>query len=224
MGNLVNGFAIIIGGIIGTLFGKLIPKRVEETVIYGIGLAVLVIGIQSMVVITNILHVIIAITLGAIVGETINLDDKFNQGAKWCEKQINRVVKGDIASGLIYASLIYCVGPMAILGAIEMALFNDSSTLIAKAALDGITSVAFSSILGIGVAISGIVVFIYQGIIYLMAKILGDFATGEMINAIKGLGGILIFAIGLNITNITKIKVANLLPAFFFIILFTMLF
>ncbi|SHJ77712.1 hypothetical protein SAMN02745227_00626 [Anaerobranca californiensis DSM 14826] len=224
MGNIVNGLAIIFGGIIGTLFGKLIPKRVEETVIYGIGLAVIVIGIKSIMVITNILHIIIAITLGAIIGEIINLDDKFNQGAKWCEKQINKLVKGNIASGLIYGSLIYCVGPMAILGAIEMALFNDSSTLIAKAALDGITAVAFSSVLGIGVAFSGIVVFIYQGIIYLLAQIFGDFATGEMINSIKGLGGMLIFAIGLNITNITKIKVANLLPAFLFIILFTTLF
>jgi hypothetical protein len=224
MGNLINGLSIIIGGLLGAIFGKLIPKRVEETVINGIGLAVLVIGLKGMIEIDNILQVIIAITLGGIVGEWINIDEKFNKGAKFLEKGLNKVIKGDIASGLIYSSLIYCVGPMAILGSIEMALLKDSSTLIAKAALDGITAIAFSSVLGIGVPLSGLVVFLYQGIIYLLALFVGDFATVEIINGIKGLGGILIFAIGLNIINVTKIKVANLLPAFIFIVAFIVFF
>lgn len=222
MGNIINAVAIIGGGLLGTFFGKLIPKRVEETVISGLGLAVLVIGITGMIQVENILHLIFAIALGAIVGELIDIDAAFNKGAKWFEKQVNKVIKGDIASGMIYASLIYCVGAMAVVGSIEMAL-GDSSTLIAKAAIDGITAIAFSSVLGIGVAISGVVVFIYQGAIYLIALFFGDFATEAIQVAIKSLGGLLVFAIGLNVMNITKIKVANLLPSLLFIILFTAL-
>lgn len=220
MGNIINAIAIICGGLIGTFFGKFIPKRVEETVIHGLGLAVIVIGIKGIIEIDNLLHLILAIALGAVVGEIIDFDAVLNRGAKWIERKVNRFLKGDIASGLIHASLIYCIGAMAVVGAIQMAQ-GDNSVLIAKAAIDGITAIAFSSVLGIGVALSGFVVFAYQGIIYLVALLLNEFAVDPIQQAIKGVGGVLILAIGLNILNITKIKVANLLPSLVFIILLT---
>ncbi|QNO15011.1 DUF554 domain-containing protein [Alkalicella caledoniensis] len=224
MGNIINGLSIIFGGLIGSFFGKKIPKKMEETVVHGLGLAVILIGVSSMMESSNILHIIIAIVLGGILGEYIDVDGKFNMVAKRFEKFVSRIFKGDIASGMVYASLIYCVGPMAILGSIEMALFQSSEILIAKAAIDGVTAIAFASVLGIGVVFSSIVVFIYQGLVYLLAFFLGDFATPEIIMAIKGLGGMLIFAIGFNILDIKKIKVANLLPAFLFIIILTIYF
>lgn len=226
MGNVINAATIVIGGMLGYFFGKLIPKKMEETVVLGLGLAVLLIGVQSMLEVQNILFVIFSIVLGGVVGEYIDLDDKFNSMAKKFEKLVGRFIKGDIASGMVYASLIYCVGPMAIMGAIELALFQSSETLIAKAAIDGVTAVAFASTLGIGVAFSAIVVFMYQGLIYFIALLFGNFAVEypDVILAIKGLGGILIFAIGLNIMGIKKIKVANLLPALIFIIVLTMYF
>ena len=224
MGNIINAIAIIVGGLIGAFFGKFIPKKIEETVIHGLGLAVIVIGVQGMIEIGNLLHLVLAIALGAIIGEILDIDAGFNRGAKWVEKKVNKIIKGDIASGMIYASLIYCIGAMAVVGAIQMAQ-GDNSVLIAKAAIDGITAIAFSSVLGIGVALSGFVVFVYQGSIYLVALLLNELAADPPIQqAIKGVGGVLILAIGLNILNITKIKVANLLPSLVFIILLTVYF
>lgn len=226
MGNIINAIAILIGGTIGTIFGKFIPKRIEETVIQGLGLAVIVIGIQGMIQINNLLHLIFAMALGAIVGEVLDVDGLFAKGAKWVEKKVNKFIKGDIASGMIYASLIYCIGAMAVVGAIQMAQ-GDNSILVAKAAIDGITAIAFASVLGIGVAISGVVVFVYQGVIYLVALLLNNIFTGQyhdvMEEALKGVGGVLILGIGLNIINVAKIKVANLLPSLVFIIILTLL-
>lgn len=220
MGNILNAIAIIAGGLIGTFFGKFISTKIEETVIHGLGLAVIVIGVKGVIEIENLLHLIFAIALGAIIGGIIDIDGWFNRGAKWVERKINKFLTGDIASGLIHASLIYCIGAMAVVGSIQMA-HGDNSLLIAKSAIDGLTAIAFSSVLGIGVALSGFVVFIYQGLIYLIALLFNELAVDSIQQAIKGVGGVLILAIGLNILNITKIKVANLLPSMFIIVLLT---
>ncbi len=225
MGNIINALAILVAGTMGHLFGEMIPKEMEKTVINGLGLAVLLIGLKNMLVVDDIyiIYTIISLVLGGILGEYFNIDNKFNMGALKIEKILNKYIKGNIASGMVYASLIYCVGAMAILGSIEMAISNTHSILLAKAIIDGVTAIAFASVMGIGVALSGIVVFLYQGFIYILAILLGDFATEEILTSIKGLGGILIFAIGLNMMDIKKIKVANLLPSIFIIIIIVLI-
>ncbi|HWQ70702.1 MAG TPA: DUF554 domain-containing protein [Desulfitobacteriaceae bacterium] len=215
LGTLVNVGAIIIGGLIGFLFGKAFPKRMRHTVTQGIGLAVLLIGGKMALLTENALIVIGSLVLGGIVGELIDIELRLKNLGKWLEKRIT-IGKGNgqFSKAFVTSSLIYCIGAMAIMGALESGLHGNNSILYAKAMLDGISSVVFTSTLGIGVIFSALPVLIYQGGISLLAGLLQGLSPA-VINEMSATGGLLIVAIGINILEIKEIKVANLLPGIF---------
>lgn len=214
LGTIVNSIAIILGAFVGILIKKGIKEKYKSTIMDGIGLSVVIIGIMGGIKANNIILVIASIVIGSIIGEVIDIDLKLDHLGLTMEKSFG---KGDanFSKGFVTASLVYCIGAMAIVGSLESGLLGNHDTLIAKSILDGITAVIFASTLGIGVAFSAIPVFIYQGSITLLANVVKDLLTTDVINEMSAVGGILILAIGINILGIKKIKVANMLPAIF---------
>lgn len=215
-GTVVNVILIIIGAIIGRFLHN-IPERMKETVMYGIGLAVTVIGIQMTFESTQVLIVIISIVLGAVLGELSNLDGRINQLGVWMESKLPVRENGPgVAQGFVTATLIFAVGSMAIIGAIDSGLRNDHDVLVMKGIIDGFTAIILSSTLGIGVAFAALPVFLYQSIITLFSTQISRFIPDELleffISEMTATGGLMIIAIGLNLIGLTKIRVANLIP------------
>lgn len=215
-GTIINALLIVFGATIGRFMHN-IPERMKETVMYGIGLAVAVIGIQMTFESTQILIVIISIVFGAVLGEWMDLDAKVNQLGQWIENKMPKSQKGPgIAQGFVTATLIFVVGSMAIIGAIDSGLRSDHDVLIMKGIIDGFTSIILSSTLGIGVVFAAVPVFLYQGIITLFSTQISKFIPKELleffISEMTATGGLMILGIGLNLIGLTKIRVANLIP------------
>lgn len=215
LGTIVNGICIIIGSFLGKLLHR-IPEKLKGTVMHAIGLAVMVLGLQMGFKSGNFLIVILSLVFGAVVGEVMALEDKLNQLGKWLEKKIGSSNQGSIAEGFVTATLIFVIGAMAIIGALDSGIRGDHNVLYTKAIIDGFTALILTTTLGIGVVFSVIPVVLYEGIIALFATQIDHFVPKEIMNAfikeMTATGGIMICAIGLNIIGITKIRVANLLP------------
>jgi uncharacterized membrane protein YqgA involved in biofilm formation len=214
LGTIVNALAIIGGSILGLLFKGGIPDQYGETTMKGIGLAVLVLGIMSAIKVQSILLMIFSLTIGSIIGEWFAIEDQLDRLGHWLEKRLGRK-EGGLAKGFVAASLLFCVGSMAIVGSLESGLMGNHQTLFAKSVLDGITSIIFASTLGVGVLLSSIAVFLYQGLITMMASLVKIFLTERVIQEMSAVGGVLIMAIGLNILECKRIKIGNMLPAIF---------
>lgn len=211
LGLLVNFGTIVLGGLVGLLLNKGIPEKLSDLMLKGMGLVVLYIGISGMLDGSNSLITVISVAIGSIIGGLIDFDDKINKLSDKIEKKLN---KGKFSEGFTTASFVFLVGAMAIVGGLKAGL-GDNSTLYTKAVIDGITALVFATTLGFGVMFSSIPVTIYQGIFVAVASVASDFLTDYMINEMSCVGGLLIFAIGLNLLGLTKIKVMNLLPAMF---------
>ncbi|AZU64779.1 DUF554 domain-containing protein [Neobacillus mesonae] len=215
LGTLVNGLLIIIGTLLGRLLNR-IPEGMKTTVMYAIGLAVMVLGMQMGLKSENFLIVIISLVLGAVIGEWMKLEDKLNDVGKWLEGKVGSNGKGSISEGFVTATLIFVIGAMAIIGALDSGIRGDHDILYTKSIIDGFTALILSSTLGIGVIFSAIPVLLYQGLIALFATQINQFVPkllmDQFIIEMTATGGIMIFAIGLNLVGLTKVKVANLLP------------
>ena len=180
----------------------------------------LYIGVDGMLAGENTLVAILSIAIGAIFGELLQLDEHMHQLGDWVERKFGgKGSKTSLSDGFVTASLLFCVGAMAIMGALDSGLTGDHSTLYAKALLDGIISVVYASTLGIGVALSAIPIFLYQGAIALGASFLAPYLTEAVILEMKCVGSILILGLSLNMLGLTKIKVMNYVPAVFLPIL-----
>lgn len=214
MGTIVNSLAIIVGAMLGVFLKKGIKEQYTSTIMDGMALTVVIIGISGAVEMNNLIVVLASIVLGSIIGERLDLDKRLQNLGNNMEKRFG---KGDsnFSKGFIMASLVYCIGAMSILGALESGLTGNHETLYAKSVLDGVSSVIFASTMGIGVAFSAVAVFVYQGAITLLASSVKDLLTSVVITEMSAIGGILIMAIGINILGIKKIKIANMLPAIF---------
>ena len=219
-GTLVNSLTIIAGTVVGMLLGKFIPERMSDAVSKGVALCVLYIGIDGMLDGENTLVAIISTVIGAIIGELLRLDDRMHDLGDWVERRFAKNgTKGSISEGFVSASLLFCVGAMAIMGSLDSGLLRDHSTLYAKATLDGITSIVYGSTMGVGVALSAVPIFLYQGTIALGASFIEPFLTVAVIAEMKCVGSILITGLALNLLGLTKIKVVNYVPAIFLPIL-----
>ena len=214
IGTLVNFVAIILGSIIGILVKNGIKEEYKKTTMDGVGLTVIVIGLISGIKSENIILVIISIVLGGIIGEAMGIERRLDNLGNKLEKRFGKK-DSNFSKGFVTASLVYCVGAMAIVGSLESGLMGDYSTLFAKSILDGISSIIFASTLGIGVAFSAIPVLIYQGVITLLSTYVKDLLTPEVVLEMSAVGGILIMAIGINILEMKRIKVGNMLPGIF---------
>jgi uncharacterized protein len=216
LGTIVNGLAIILGTMLGKVLTK-IPEDVKHLVMQAISLSVIVIGIQMSFSSQQFLIVIGSLVLGAILGEYWRLDGKLNDAGNWLEKKVGAKESGSVAKGFVTATLIFVVGALAIVGGLDSGLRADHTVLYTKSLIDGFTSLFLTTTLGIGVIFSAIPVVLYQGFIALFAvqieKIVPDAIMNSFIKEMTAVGGVMIMAIGLNLLGLTKIKVANLLPA-----------
>jgi len=214
LGTIVNTVAIISGSLLGMLFKGGIPEKYSKIMMHAIGLAVILIGLKTAFKTDDILIVIISLAVGSAAGELLRIEDRLERVGKQLGSLVSRNDEG-VAKGFVMASLIYCVGAMAIVGSLESGLSGNHQTLYAKSLLDGIGSILFASTLGIGVLFSAVPVFLYQGTITLLASGLKPFLVPDVVEQMSAVGGLLIFAIGINLLEIKKLKIGNMLPAIF---------
>lgn len=223
VGTIVNTLSIIAGSAVGMLLGKRFPDNIRVIVFQGLGLAVLLIGMQMALKCQAPLILIFSILLGGITGELIKLEDFFNSLGDRLKKRIKS--KNELfTDGFVTASLVYCVGSMAIVGSFDEGLRGDPSILLSKAILDGFASIALASTYGVGVLFSFIPVFLYQfGLTIFAAQFKGVFSEA-LITELTAVGGLLILGIGFNLLDIKKIRIGNLLPALVFVVVLSAIF
>jgi len=215
-GTLVNAVAVILGSGVGLALKQGIPPKYQNTLIHGMSLAVGVIGLQMALKTQNVLIVILGIAVGAVIGEALNIDGGLNKIGEWLSEKLSgsdEAGKSNIGRGFVTASLVYCIGAMAVVGSIQDGLTGDTSILYAKSLLDGIISVVFTSSMGIGVAFSSVSVLVYQGLITLLAGFLSAVLSEQVVTELTATGGILIVGVSILMLEIKNIKLANLLPA-----------
>lgn len=222
-GTLINVAAVIIGSIIGLIIHSRLPKRIITTTFQGIGLFTMVLGATMAMKTSNFLIMIISIVSGSVVGELIDIEKGIN---KFSEKIKNKTkFKNDkFSEGFITSSLLFCMGSMAILGAIEEGLGGEPNLLLAKSVLDGFSSIVLAASLGVGVIFSAIPLFIYQGGLTVFASSVQDVLTEPIINELTAVGGLLLIGLGINILEIKKLKIMNMLPSLVIAVVLTWLF
>lgn len=222
LGTFVNTGTIVLGAFIGLIFNKLMPERIGKTVMAGIALCVLYLGIDGALAGRNPLIAIIAVAIGAVLGELPDLDGRFNRFAERLETKYKKEGAPSLAEGFVTASLVFCIGSMAIVGSLRSGLAGDHSMLYAKSTLDFVTSIFLASTLGIGVAFSAIIVLLFQGSITLLAGVVSPLLSEVVIAEMTCVGSILIIGMGLNMLGLTKLKIMNFLPAIFIPIILCM--
>jgi uncharacterized membrane protein YqgA involved in biofilm formation len=215
IGTLVNAAAIMAGGTVGLLLKKGIKDSYKTTVMQAISLTVILIGIRSALNADDLLGVIVCMAVGSLLGEAMKIEDRLEAFGAYAEKRFSRSSNGGFSKGFVTASLVFCVGSMAIVGALESGLTGNHDTLFAKSLLDGITSVVFASTFGGGVVFSALPVMVYQGTITMGASLLKPFLTPGVIAQMSGVGGLLIAAIGINMLRLAHLRIGNMLPAIF---------
>lgn len=220
-GTIVNALAVIVGSSIGLLLKKGIPQRFSDSIMKAVALCVIYIGIDGCLQGNNTLIAIISMAVGALLGEILRLDDGLNNLGKKLESRFakNNAEENTIAKGFVSASLLFCVGAMAIVGSLESGINGNHEVLFSKSLLDFISSVIFSASMGSGVMFSAVAVFLYQGIITVLAQFVGPYLSDAVIAEMTCTGSILIIALGLNMLGVTKLKVMNYIPAVFLPIL-----
>lgn len=221
LGSIANAAAIIVCGIIGSFLKKGLPKRYGDLVIAALGFFTVMLGVKFAMQTEHPLVVIFSMVLGAALGEWIDIEKRMDNLGNKVQSKL-KGFKGNFSQGFVNASLLFCVGSMAIMGALQSGLANDHQTLYTKAVMDGVIAVVFASTLGIGVAASAVPVFIYQGAITLLAAFLQPYLSTAVVLEMTAVGGILLMGVGSNILEIKKVKVGNLIPAIFIPILIMM--
>lgn len=234
-GTIVNALAVLAGSATGLLlaflakrFSRLLPTnsadlgdRLQTIIMQGLALCTMYIGISGSLKGQNTLIAIISIALGALIGELFDLDKRIHRLGDWFQRKLAKVAgeNSSVSDGFVTASLLFCVGAMSIVGSLDSGLSGNHTTLYAKSLLDGISSIVFSASMGIGVALSVIVILLYQGGIAMLASVLAPLLSDAVIAEMSCVGSLLIIAISLNMLKITNIKVMNLIPAIFLPIL-----
>ena len=215
LGVIVNVITVIIGSTIGLLFKKGIPERISKAVMTGIGLCTIYIGISGVIECKDPLTMIISIVLGVAVGTLLRIDDGINKIGAFISSKFKKSGKNSaVAEGFVTACLVFCIGAMTITGSIEAGLNNNNDILFTKSLLDLVSSAMLSVSLGVGVIFAALFVLVFQGGLVLLSQLLSGILTDPaIITSITSTGGLLILALGLNIIGVTKIKVADFLPA-----------
>ena len=223
VGTLVNAGAVVCGSVLGMLLHGRFPERIRTVAFQGVGLCVLVIGMQMAFEVKNPLIMIVSILLGGILGELLKLEELFERLAGRLKRMINS--KNPLfTDGLISASLIFCIGAMAIIGSFDEALRDDRSILFTKAVLDGFTSVVLASTYGVGVLFSAIPILLYQSALTLFASSFQTFFSPAIISQLTATGGVLILGIGINILELKQIRISSMLPSLVLVVVLTLMF
>ncbi len=217
-GTVINVITVVIGSILGLLFGAKLPERLRETVLSAIGLFTMVLGIQMFLETNNALIVLAALLLGAMLGEWLRIEDNLEKLGSYLRMRFaSSLINQDLSrfvEGFLAASILFCVGPMTILGSIQDGLTGNYSLLATKAVMDGFSALAFASTMGVGVAFSALVILIFQGGLSLLASQIQSVVTAAMISEMSAAGGVILVGIAIsNILNIRKVRSGNFLPA-----------
>ncbi len=223
-GTIVNVIAIILGTLIGLFFNKRLPERLIIIVFQAIGLFTLFLGVYMALETTHVFLLILSLVLGAITGELLGLEKSMERFSDYLKKKFNLVGNPKFSEGLITAFLLYCMGSVTIIGAIEEGMGNKPNLLLIKSMMDGISSIALASTMGAGVAFSVIPLFIYQGGITLFAASIGDYFEEVIVIEITAVGGILLIGLGINILDIKKLHILNMIPALLYVVVLVYLF
>jgi uncharacterized membrane protein YqgA involved in biofilm formation len=222
VGTILNVIAVLVGTTVGLLFGSRIPRRMQETLTDGLGLFTLAIGfalslrllMDRTAPVGSDLAVLAALLAGAAIGELLRLSDRLDALGDWFQR---RLAQGEepsrVSEAFVTASIVFCVGPLTILGSMQNGLTGDFQLLAVKSLLDGVASIAFAAALGAGVYLSAITVFVVQGGIALVAFLAGSGLDEQSINAASAVGGLILLGVGLRLLDIKKVRVVNLLPA-----------
>lgn len=217
IGTIVNSAAIVLGGLIGSLFGEKIGERYTKPLLTAMAFVVAIIGIQGAIGTSSILIVVICTVIGLVVGIALRLDDRISGLGDKIKARMagTRICKGQFSDAIVTSSLLFCVGSMAILGSIQAGLNKDYSTLFAKAVIDGVSAIAFSAALGPGVILSAIPVFIIQGAMTLLAGVAEPYLTSEIITEMSAVGGPIFLSMSVNMLELRqeRIKIGDMIPA-----------
>ena len=211
---MTNVAAILVGGGVGLLLGQKVNVRFQKTMTQGLALCILLIGLSGALDGTDTIGAIVCMVLGAIIGEALDIERRLDGLGEW----VQRRMKGhgsNVSQGFVTASLLFCVGAMAVVGSLDAGLSGKYDTLFAKSILDGVSALLFATTLGVGVLFSAAPILIYQGAIALLAGLMQPLLSDAVVALMSGTGGLLIAGLGLNMLGIEKIKVGNLLPAIF---------
>lgn len=214
---IVNAAVVILGGLLGLVLGGRLKETHTKTIVAGLGICTMVIGITGAVETSNILIVIVCLVLGTILGEWMNIEHRLDSIGDWLKARVAKNGGGRFTEGFVTASLLFCVGSMAIMGSFDAGLRGDYTTIFAKSALDCVMAVTFAATMGVGVLFSGVTVLVYQGLLTLLAGFVEPYLSAQVVTEMSAVGGILLIGTGMNILGLTKdrIKVGNMLPAMF---------
>lgn len=212
-GTIINTISIIVGSLIGISLKNGFIKEKSNAIMGALGLSVIIIGLQGVINYGEPLKLIVSLALGVLIGEILELDNQINRFARIIEKRFSNNEEGSFVQGFVGASILFGVGAMSIVGSIQSGLESNQTILYTKSLLDFISSIVYASTFGWGVLISAFVIFVYQGSITLLSFVIAPLLTDIVIADIGAVGSALVMAIGLNMLNLTKLKLANFLPS-----------
>ena len=212
---IVNTVVIVLGSLLGCALGGRLKESHTKTLIAGLGICTMVIGLTGALATEDILLVIVCLVIGTTVGELLKIESRLDTVGDWLKAKVAKNSGSRFTEGFVTASLLFCVGSMAVMGSFDAGLRHDYSTIFAKSALDCILSVTFAATMGIGVAFSALSIFLYQGALTLLAGLLAPYLNPQVVQEMSAVGGVMLVATGLNIIDLPKvrIKVGNMLPA-----------
>lgn len=212
---IVNALVVILGGLLGLVLGGRLKEEKTKTVVAALGICTTVIGMEGALGTSNILIVIISLVLGTLVGEALKIEEGLDKLGSWLKRRVSKNGGGRFTEGFVTASLLFCVGSMAIMGSFDAGLRGDYSTIFAKSALDAVMAVTFAAAMGLGVLFSAATVLIYQGALTLLAGLAEPFLSAAAVGEMTAVGGVMLIATGLNILGLPKerLRVGNMLPA-----------
>jgi uncharacterized protein len=218
LGTVINVIAVIVGGIMGILLHKKLPDRFIKIFFQVIGLFTLYLGFSMALKTTHVLHIVVALVIGALIGEGLRLEDQIGKFSDYIKVRF-KMGNEKFTEGLLTAFLLYCMGSLTIIGAIEEGMGGNPHLLLIKSLMDGVSSIALASGMGVGVIFSVIPLLVYQGGITILAMSFGEFIPPVYIAEMSAIGGILLIGLGISILEIKKIKVMNMLPALLIIVI-----
>lgn len=218
-GYLINTFTVLIGSGFGLLIGTKLPEKIKKIILSGLGMSTIIIGTQMALETQKLLLMVGSLILGGVIGQIIGIEE-------WLERVGERLrikvgsTSGTFVLGFVTASLLFCTGPMTIVGSLEDGYAGNADLIYIKSVMDGAAAVALTASMGIGVIFSALTVLIFQGALTYLGMAMGDFISATVLNELSAVGGILILGIGFNILGVAKIRVGNFLPALFLAALF----
>lgn len=223
IGTIVNTAAVIVGGGIGLLLKDKLPEKYTVIFFQAIGLFTLYLGMSLALEAQQVFYVVLALIIGSLTGEALNLEARMERGSQWLKRRF-RFKNERFSEGLLTAFLLYCMGSLTLIGSVTEGLGGGAKILLIKSLMDGVSSIALASAMGVGVIFSAIPLLLYQGGLTLLTMWLGDFIASEIITDVSAVGGILLIGLALTILQIKKIRVMNMLPALVFIVVLLELF